>query len=217
MKKFSYFLTLVSVLLIFLSSGISVNAAEILPYWYSDTSEIRSFNSSSYSISVIPRESITGMPEETIAAYSIHALNAWTNALGSSSLSWTVDHVNPDMVITDITRAEADSGNIPDNVLALGTMTGTKNLYYQAYYDGNLKLFYHYPNSIVYLIWDDTSSAYVDKAWQEITTHEVGHAIGHYGHNPDSTQLMYYSVNPSDGSYNTTPQSKDTSHMHLVY
>ena len=45
-----------------------------------------------------------------------------------------------------------------------------------------------------------------------VGTHEIGHAIGHYGHNQNSSKVMYPTVS---SVYTVSSQEED--HMEIIY
>lgn len=217
MKKI-FLIILTAVLIVSISDVVNVRAYEPVPYWYSDSTKISSFDSNSVDFS-FDVESGCDMSSNDFEDYVYHGIDAWDDELDVDFTE--VTHPNGELKLRCISRSTANSYNWSVTWVGAGGISGSSfSQRYAKPNGGGTVSFYEHTGGNGYLIWDDSgvngavrTDGYSDNQWKNVMTHEIGHAIGFKGHNTmGSSNLMYYATT----SY-TTPQYYDIRHMLLVY
>lgn len=212
MKRFiCLFMTAILSFMVFTST---LFAAESLDYWYSSASNIYRYYNNNVNVYISSRGHL---PAASLDSYIKHAGAAWENSIGTSRIDivYVSSSSNANIIAEDITRAEANSYGYPTSAVAVGgTVTGTS--YATASYNGSLKTFYKGNTGMIRLIWGESTRYQSISAWKYTAAHELGHALGYRGHNPNSGTLMYATFDPNNIIF-TTPRTKDHDHMVLVY
>jgi len=201
----------------FASSFIEVNAYPYLvtPYWHSDDNKVGYFDSSTISYEY---QNITcGMDSADFENTFDNAIYGW-----ESNFSFTMNEVtsNEDISLGCFTRSQASGLGI--NPYAVGV---TSMSYYSIpdytymNLDDELVYVHRMAYSQIFLIWDTSgmnsaqTSDFSESQWNEVSCHEMGHALGYFGHATSTNQLMYPYV---QNAYEE-PQYNDIAHLKLAY
>lgn len=187
-------------------------------YWYSNGSDIGYFNSSS-NRKILATTSGGGFSTATLTSYATHAKNAWSSEGNFSVVASGSDYV---IRFTDITRAAARNGGVPNTAAAYTEYTSKTFIGYASYY-GSKKSVYRISKAKICLIYDNSNSDYntsnfSTSKWEAISAHEFGHAVGYMGHDTGSTLFKPSLMNPGHNNYwdiwrKKSPTTRDLHHM----
>jgi len=221
---------------VFLSVGIfsaKTKALEVIGPWYSDTNKISRYSSVTSPIPFLFVDyGETGLMDfADLVDHTVYGLYQWDSR-------FSIDFEYDEYSLLDncikfgvVSRNFANSMGVPGNALAVTIMPDLNTKLYSAYSDERkiISLWTHnnwwdtpasFGGSMVLLIWDTDgsdgsvqTSNFTDNRWCSIMTHEVGHAIGFWGHSTKGpTQIMY--------AYNNgvlVPQTYDIEQMKYAY
>ncbi len=188
-------------------------------YWYSDSSSIMFLNDSTvrYAFTSDPD---FGMNQTDYINSGIYGISQWTNHLNNISSQFDTNY---NLLFWGISRATADKHGLAPNVVAqtmlIKTLMGTGT------YNTSTKNVYSISYGELYYIWDTNPSdgsvqtSNFGTLWKAIASHEVGHFIGYYGHNTDSSipEIMYPDIFQISQWQINQPQTNDIRHMSSMY
>ncbi|MBR3460643.1 MAG: hypothetical protein IKH21_07670 [Clostridia bacterium] len=178
-----------------------------LDCWYSDSNSIGDWSST---VKIYRGTTGAGFGNSNIINYCNAAMNAWKS---ESTFSITSSN-NFGIVFSDATRAEANANGLPQNLLGITFITKQTRIGI-ATYAGTTKNLYEVKQAAIYLIYEPGISA---KKWKSVSAHEMGHALGYYGHNTTATSSSPSLMHPnSDLFYDqwhlVAPTARDLKHM----
>lgn len=184
-------------------------------YWYSDADGVGYIPGSTTYVYV--KSNGSGLGSSNLNTYVTAAKNAWTSegsfATGSSS--------NYDIIVQDIARANANLDGVTANTEAItystctvvgrGTVSGTSLT----------KKAYSIISSETYLIYGGITNNYSSNKWKAIAAHEMGHALGYFGHDNNATSSSKSLMDPTSTNYweswqVSAPTSRDLLHMRNI-
>lgn len=115
-----------------------------------------------------------------------------------------------DLVLGGITRSEATGLSIPNNVVGI-TYTNAPTQVATLYYGAHEKRLYKIESAIVYLIESDQASTTTGA--KKLAVHEIGHALGYFGHYDNGAVMTTYYENMTS----TTPSTAEKNHLGQMY
>ncbi len=195
-----------------------------LNYWYSDSTQIGHQKNNNIKVYVVA-DSGFGKSTATLKTYVSFAMEAW------KALGYTYTFVNSpedsNICVRGIDRDTALSIDAVKGDTASGLTTnigkpGTTSSYDgQSFSPDGWKSVYTLTKKTVYIIWDSSlgevnTSLFNRTKWETVVTHEIGHALGHEGHNEEESIMMSLNKNLFKLS-RSTPQIMDFNHLNQVY
>lgn len=192
----------------------------ILPYWYSGSLQVNFWSNMPSKVYVY---SFSGMPDVFRTAMR-DSVSAWSSALGYNI---TYEYSPNDSLPTSgIKFFGGDSeqldtlGVFEHDDLLYGNMCGqvisVRNLYTTQFVTPTGDNVSVYKNSIAYGAILNLSSESVSPTFNNylnICLHEMGHALGWYGHSSSSSDVMYKAIR----SNNTSLTNRDINHIRQIY
>lgn len=212
-------LLLVFVCLSVLLSSVTAYAGGTLgsvDYWYSDSAKVGSLPSTTKV--VMTKDSTFLMSDSNYLSMCQYGLNAWSSLNISYTQGTTSDY---NLLIYGIDRPTANSLGVPSNFSSSTAWVSSTKLGTVDYQNVD-KDVYKINKSVIYHIWDSTTSGLTLSHWNAIAAHEQGHAVGYHGHDTNATStnksLLYPQSSIYFGSWNvSTPQTRDLNHLDAMY
>lgn len=201
---------LIAVVLVLACSTSAVTAAVIgydISYWYSDNDEIGAWPGTRISVYVGTSASYPSLSVANLKSYLSTAGASWM-VVGKSTY-YVSSYYSAQLVVTGITRAEADQLKIPPNAAGAtfpDCPTKTATLYYGA----SEKSMYRIDGASVFLV--ESPPTQTVAGAKKVMVHEMGHALGYFGHY-DQGAVMTTSYNDMTS---LTPNSNEKNHLKQV-
>ncbi len=135
------------------------------------------------------------------------AISSWNSALGLSMIT-TANINDADILVYggNHTQLESKGGHLEPGVVGLTESHGTYNGYYT--YGSKYKMQVKMDTATIYILSNGSSS----DRYKNVCTHELGHAVGFFGHSSSSSAVMYYA---SHDGYTLTTAEK--AHLQQIY
>lgn len=222
MRKGASLILALSMVMLFVFGNLeAVQASDsfgVFPYWYDSTSnDIGMITSSSMTIKK-NQNSGFGLASTKFDTIITNSVRNWPLVNHSFPISQATGQSDFDAgpgKILGVSRAEANAANIPSD--AAGATVPYMTLVGYGTYAGVEKSVYQISGFYMMYIWDTSNtiyktSSFTDAQWQNVASHEFGHAIGYLGHSASSSDLLWYGVT-SLGA----PTTRDKNHMRNVY
>lgn len=199
-----------------------------LSYWYCDSTKISHLKNNQIKI-FVDKTAGFGKTRNTLITYTDYALDVWRDLGYSYTFVDSADECN--IHVRGITRNEAlsideNSGQAEGFCINIG-YDGTIATYEgQAFSSAGWKSVYSTTKRSVYIIWDTNGNDGTAKTsdnstlkWKAVVAHELGHALGHEGHDTSVRSIMFMSVDSiyKDPINVTGPQERDFLHLKQVY
>jgi len=222
MKKIALFFVLSCLTIFSFMLHFTVSAFEPIDYWYSTSNMIGRFTSSTISVRLYLEDD--AMSSSDLATYYSFASGEWDDLIENDFSVITSGY--PLIEFWSITRDSADSLYFPATAVGATSVSKATTPYARfTKLSGGTVSFYNLNYSIVMLIWDTDgtdgsvqTSNFSAGLWENIACHEMGHAIGHYGHSTEGMDnLMYSTTQPYTVYGINTPQYCDWKQIWLVY
>ncbi len=215
LMKRKFVVCLIAVVLALACSTSMVTAADTvdavigydIDYWFSDANSVGAWPGTSISVYVGTNASYSSLSVTNLKSYLSTAMSGWS-ATGKS-LSYVSSQSSAKLVVKGITRAEAKNLGIPDEAVGSTTarqLTKTATLYY-----GTTEMsLYRIGSATVYLV-ESYPNQTVAGA-RKVMTHEMGHALGYFGHYDQGAVMTTYYENMTS----LTPNSDEKNHLKQV-
>ena len=183
-------------------------------YWYSDENRIGHFVGP---IAVRSISSGAGLGSNVVV-YGNAARSAWSGLVSTTATSGS----DYKILVTDILRSDID-GYAPVHAVAV-TFSYSLSQEGMASVGGSTskKKVYTMGSSAIFLIVDSYTEAFSTAKWCSIAAHEMGHALGYFGHDLNAGSTDKSIMNPVVDIYwdswgVSSPTIRDLRHLGNVY
>ena len=186
---------------------VDANIGYDISYWYSGVDEIGAWPGTSISVYVGTNSSYSSLSVANLKSYLSTAKTSWS--VTGKGISYVSSQSSAKLVVGGITRAEAREMGFPD---AASGATTTKHPTKSAtlYYGASEKSLYRIDSGTVLLI--ESSVTKTVAGAKKIMVHEMGHALGYFGHYDQGAVMTTYYENMTS----VTPNSDEKNHLKQV-
>ncbi len=191
-----------------INSASAATIAYDIDYWYANVDDMGMWSTKSLDVYVGTNSSYSSLNINNLKSYLSTAKTSWSCT--GISFNYVSQQSSADLVFGGITRSEATELGIPDNVVGITYPYATTQMA-TLYYGSQEKRLYKIEAATVYLIESDQAST--TSGAKKLAVHEIGHALGYFGHYDYGTVMTTYYENMTS----TTPSTAEKNHLGQIY
>lgn len=207
-KVLCYIVTFICVFSMVIYPVSAVNIEYDINYWYSNNDNVGIWTDKSLNVYIANASNSAALSVANLQGYMLTSLSSWSVTGISTVYVSNVD--NADLVLSGITRSDATSLNISTNTVGVTLSTCPTQLA-TLRYGSSQKRLVRIDSAIVFLVECDETSTTTGA--RKVTTHEMGHAFGYFGHYDNGTVMTTYYQNITS----LIPSNAEINHLHQVY
>lgn len=182
----------------------ATNIGYDISYWYSNVDNMGTWASDSLDVYVGTNSSYSSLTTANLKSYLNTAKTSWSCT--GVSFNYVSQQSSADLVLGGITSSEATQLAIPNNVVGI-TYSNASTQIATLYYGAQEKRLYRIDSATVFLI--ESSQASTTAGAKKLTVHEIGHALGYFGHYDNGTVMTTYYEHMTS----TTPSAAERNHL----
>lgn len=203
-KILCYVIVLVCALTLCVNAVSASNVGYDISYWYSNVDEMGTWSNMTIDVYVGSNSTHSSLSPSNLKNYLNTVETSW--ACTDVDFNYVSQQNSADLVYGGITRAEATSLGVPTNVLGFTVPDYTTQLA-TLYYGSAEKRLYRIDSATVFLV--ESSQANTTTGARKLAVHEMGHALGYFGHYNNGTVMTTYYENMTS----LTPSTAERNHL----
>ena len=178
-----------------------------ITYWYTDASSAGAWTSSVLPTFIYSNATSSSLSASNVETYLSSAFNAWDFTDVSH---YVVDYQSSaKLIVHACTRSDATSFGLPANVI--GATSYTKDFASTLFYSTSTYSYYAIRSSQIIIVDCDATST--STGVKKVLAHELGHALGYFGHYANGNIMKEYYENVTSIS----PSANEEKHLGQFY